>query len=254
MLFSKNDIVCIIQKDTGGGEMKKNLNKSVLILMGLILLLTIGCTRQAVTPEVDFPTSVPTFPPFPTRTQGVEQPTATMIAPTNTAVPATATLEVESPPLPLAPTDTPSTIPTSVGNTATGTQTVQIFLVALEGNQPGVEQIGCGDQMVAVDVVIQPTVAVLRAAITELLAVDSEYYGQSGLYNALHQSDLEIDSLGLQNGLASVYLTGDLIMGGTCDTPRIQAQLEQTALQFSTVNQVKFYINGTLLEDYLSQK
>jgi hypothetical protein len=234
--------------------MKINRNKSILILVGMILILTIGCTRQAATPEIEVPTSVPTLPPFPTKTIGVEEPTATMMAATDTEVPATATPEIESPPLPLAPTDTPTTEPTTTGDSPSGRQTVQIYLVALEGNLAGEEQIGCGDQLVAVDVVIEPTVAVLRAAITELLAVDSEYYGQSGLYNALHQSDLEIDKLGLQNGLASIYLTGDLLVGGVCDAPRIQAQLEQTALQFSTVNQVKVYINDTLLEDYLSLK
>ncbi len=87
--------------------MEKKLNKSILILMGLILLLTIGCTRQAAIPDVEQPTSVPTLPPFPTRTQGVEQPTVTMVAPTDTALPATATPEIETPPLPLAPTEHP---------------------------------------------------------------------------------------------------------------------------------------------------
>ena len=235
--------------------MKIKRNKSILILLGMILILMIGCTRQAAAPDTEVPTSVPTLPPFPTKTQGMEEPTATKMAATDTEAPATATPEIESPPLPLAPTDTPTVVePTTTGNSPSGRQTVQIFLVALEGNLEGVEQIGCGDQLVAVDVVIQPTVAVLRAAITELLAVDSEYYGQSGLYNALYQSDLEIDKLGLQNGLASIYLTGDLLVGGTCDSPRIQAQLEQTVLQFSTVTQVKVYINYILLEDYLSQK
>lgn len=232
--------------------MKKKFNKSILILAGMILLLSIGCTRQAVTPDVDLPTSVPTLPPFPTQTPGMKQPTAP--PPTQTALPASPTPEIESPPLPVAPTEPPTAIPPTAIPPTDGRQTVQIYLVALEGDQPGVDQIGCGDQLVAVDVVIQPTVAVLRAAITELLAVDDEYYGQSGLYNALHSSDLKLDKLGLQNGLASVYLTGNLVAGGTCDSPRIQAQLEQTALQFSTINQVDVYINEVLLEDYLSQQ
>ncbi len=234
--------------------MWKSNHLFTLIVMGVVLLLTIGCTRQAATPQVELPTSVPTLPPFPTQTEGVEQPTATMIVPTNTALPATATAQIESPPPPLAATDMATVLPPTPVPPIDGRQTVQIYMVALEGDQAGLEQFGCGDQLVAVDVVIQPTVAVLQAAITELLAVEDEYYGQSGLYNALYQSDLKIDKLGLQNGLASIYLTGDLVLGGTCDSPRIQAQLEQTALQFSTINQVQVYINGTPLEEYLSQK
>jgi hypothetical protein len=38
------------------------------------------------------------------------------------------------------------------------------------------------------------------------------------------------------------------------DSPRIKAQLEETALQFSTVTKVSVYINDKSLEDVLSLK
>jgi hypothetical protein len=95
----------------------------------------------------------------------------------------------------------------------------------------------------------------LKAALEALLSVKDQYYGQSGLYNALYQSDLQVESINLDNsGKAVVYLTGSLKMGGECDTPRVQAQLEQTVLQFPTVTEVAIFINGKPLSDVLSLK
>ena len=77
-------------------------------------------------------------------------------------------------------------------------------------------------------------------------------YGESGLYNALYQSDLQVESISLENGKAEIYLTGTMMLGGECDNPRVEAQLKQTALQFSTVQEVSIYINGKLLSEVLS--
>jgi enamine deaminase RidA (YjgF/YER057c/UK114 family) len=101
---------------------------------------------------------------------------------------------------------------------------------------------------------IPPTVAPLTAAFERLLDVDEEYYGQSGLYNALHRSDLTIDSAVVENGQAVVYLSGELRIGGTCESPRLEAQIRQTADQFSTVGESVVYINGERLEDIVSPR
>jgi spore germination protein GerM len=101
---------------------------------------------------------------------------------------------------------------------------------------------------------ITPTEAVLRAALTKLLSIKTRFYGESGLYNSLYQSNLSIESLIIQNGVATIRLSGTISMGGECDTPRFQAQLEQTALQFSTVKQVSIFINGKPLSEVLSSK
>jgi hypothetical protein len=47
-------------------------------------------------------------------------------------------------------------------------------------------------------------------------------------------------------------LSGDLSLGGVCDTPRLRQQLRQTLLQFPQVDQVELFINGEPLEDVLS--
>ena len=131
---------------------------------------------------------------------------------------------------------------------------VQIFLIAMEDNgQTGVS-VGCGDSAVPVQVETPPTQGVLKAALEALLSVKVQYYGQSGLYNALYRSNLQVDRVSIDSGIASVYLTGNLIMGGECDNPRVQAQLEQTVLQFPNVTEADIYINGKTLADALSLK
>lgn len=129
------------------------------------------------------------------------------------------------------------------------TQRVNIYMIGLESGS-----VGCGDEVVPVRRDIQKTQAPLTAALNLLLAQKSQYYGESGLYNALYQSNLRIGSIS-QNGTAwTIRLTGSLVLGGTCDGPRVKAQLEQTALQFSTVKSVRYYVNGQPLESLLSGK
>lgn len=131
---------------------------------------------------------------------------------------------------------------------------VQIFLIAVDDNGQTGFPVGCGDSAIPVQVEIPPTQEVLKAALVELLSNKDQYYGQSGLYNALYQSDLQVESVSIQEGKASVYLTGTLMMGGVCDTPRVQAQLEYTVLQFPSVTEADIFINGQSLADTLSLK
>ena len=153
---------------------------------------------------------------------------------------------------PSLPTLTPIVIPPTA-TTSAGASQVNIYLIALEDNGASGKKIGCNDSVVPVVVNIQPTLGVLRAALTELFKLEGQpYYGQSGLYNALAQSDLAIQSLDIVNRLAVIRLTGSLLSGGVCDDPRIKAQLEEIALQFSTIDQVSIYINGIPLDSLLS--
>jgi hypothetical protein len=134
-------------------------------------------------------------------------------------------------------------------------QMVKIFMIALNDNgQTGIP-VGCGDSAVPVMAEIAPTQAVLKAALESLLSVRDQEYGQSGLYNALYQSDLHLESVSIDgSGKAIVYLTGTLKMGGECDIPRVRAQVEQTVLQFPTVIEVTVYINGKPIAEVLSLK
>ena len=131
---------------------------------------------------------------------------------------------------------------------------MQIFLIGLGDNGKGGPKIGCGDSAIPVQVRVPYTQGVLRAALDKLLSIKERNYGASGLYNSLYQSDLHVESLALDAGKATIRLTGTLSMGGECDSPRVEAQLKQTALQFSTVQDVAILLNERPLADVLSLK
>ena len=199
--------------------------KSRVLSALFILMLVTSCSGTLEVglehPGVDVPTPNPTSTPLP--------------APTNTMLP-TASVA----------TSLPTYVPVS--------HTVQVFLIAVGDNGLTGSAVGCGDSAVPVQVQTPPTSQVLQAALTSLLSIKDQFYGQSGLYNALYQSDLQVESITIVAGKASVYLTGTLLMGGECDTPRVRAQLEQTILQFPTVTETDIFINGKPLADVLSLK
>ncbi|GIV96356.1 MAG: hypothetical protein KatS3mg057_1013 [Herpetosiphonaceae bacterium] len=137
-------------------------------------------------------------------------------------------------------------------------------LLAMRGNPPVFENVtvyliaegqgnlGCGDAVVPVERQVEPTVAPLTAAFRELLSLGGPEVGPSGLYNALYRSDLHVESVEIVNGTATIRLAGNFQLGGVCDSPRVEAQLTQTALQFDTVDAVEIYINGVPLDEALS--
>jgi hypothetical protein len=131
---------------------------------------------------------------------------------------------------------------------------VRIYLIALEDNGQSGEKVGCDDSVVPVEVEVPYTRGVLRAALGKLLSLREQYYGQSGLYNALYQSSLQVENVVIEGGVATINLTGTLMLGGVCDNPRVKAQIEETALQFSTVREVRVFVNGVPLDDLLSQQ
>lgn len=129
---------------------------------------------------------------------------------------------------------------------------VQLYFIAIGDQGESGMEIGCGDSVVPVTVNIEPTVAPLTAAFERLLAIDTEYYGETQLYNSLHRSNLTIDSAAVEQGQATLSLSGNFQIIGACEGPRIEAQLRQTADQFSTVGESVVYINGERLEDIVS--
>lgn len=124
-----------------------------------------------------------------------------------------------------------------------------IYLIAVgDGGQRGPE-IGCNDSVVPVEVQFDATVAPLSAALERLFAADGDQYD---LYNVFERSQLSVQGINIANRHATVALTGQLSIGGVCDGPRVEAQLERTALQFDTIDSASFSINGETLSDILS--
>lgn len=161
---------------------------------------------------------------------------------------------------PLSPSPTPTQKIVQNSPTSSPTQTpakvseVKIYLIAINDNGKIGEKIGCGDSVVSIVRKISPTTMPLTAAINELLAQKTQYYGQSGLYNALYQSDLKLVSAVVKDGVATVYISGQMKLGGVCDDPRVEAQLTKTVTQFSTVKKADIFIDGKSLKEVLSLK
>jgi LysM repeat protein len=141
-------------------------------------------------------------------------------------------------------------IPVQVNPPADFTRT-RIYLIALDDGGASGQPVGCNDSLVPVTVDIPATRAILRGSLEKLLSLRDPYYGQSGLYNALYQSRLTIEDVRIENRVAIISLNGQLVIGGVCDAPRVQAQLEQIARQFSTVDRAVIYVNGRPLPEAL---
>jgi hypothetical protein len=127
-----------------------------------------------------------------------------------------------------------------------------IFLVALDDNGQSGMPIGCGDSLIPVQVQVESADSVegqITAALEKLFSIDDQFYGESGLYNALYQSDLSVSSVDVSNGHADVDLSGSLQVGGVCDEPRVEGQIRQTILQFDGIDSATVTLNGHELFD-----
>jgi hypothetical protein len=151
--------------------------------------------------------------------------------------------------------NTPSS-PSPSGENAgkTGVNKVKVFLIAIDDNGKSGKKLGTGDSVVPIEVTVEPTNAPLKAALNKLLSIKDRIYGQSGLYNPLYQSNLILERVTIENGEAKIYLTGNLMLGGVLDNPRVKAQLEEIAFQFTSVQKVSVYINNKELNEVLSLK
>ncbi len=154
------------------------------------------------------------------------------------------------------PSSTLTNTPSATTSTATpiGTTKIKIFMIAVDDNGASGKLIGCGDSAVAVEREVPQTQAVLKAAMEQLISVKDSTYGGSGLTNPLSQSSLNFVSATIDNGKATVKFTGNLSLPGECGDARIQAQFEQTALQFPNVESVDIFINDQNLRDLISQE
>ncbi len=242
------------------------MNTRTRIICTLLVLLATLATGCGMLNPAAAPTSAPVQP---VATMAPAQPTVGALdvvtaTPERTDVPDNTPVALASPTAPAAPPPTQAPV---VAATATMPQAaaspapagglfsnVKIYLVAINDNGVSGPKIGCNDSLVAVDRPIPQTNAPLTAALNQLLSLHERDYGQSGLVNALYQSNLQIQSVAIVNGLATIKLTGQLQSGGVCDDPRIINQLDYTARQFPTVRSTAIYVNGKPIQTLLSGK
>jgi hypothetical protein len=154
----------------------------------------------------------------------------------------------------IGPKPSPTSTPVITPQPALITENVKLFFVALEDNGKSGPKIGCGDSIVSVDQEISYKGDKLKYTLDQLLAQKTQFYGESGFYNALFSSNLQVASISYQGNSATIYLTGEMQLGGTCDTPRFEEQLKATVLQFPEIKNASIYINNQPIKEALSTK
>ncbi|MGN6441874.1 MAG: GerMN domain-containing protein, partial [Arthrobacter sp.] len=135
------------------------------------------------------------------------------------------------------------------GTEATAAPVTAYFVLVDDGGRHGV-RFGCNDSLVGAAGAGSTGDGRLKAAINALLGAEQP----ENLYNALGSSRLKFLSGSFDGTTVTVYLSGTLNPGGTCDTPRVEAQLTQTALEAVGAVKAAIYINGESLADYLKLK
>lgn len=129
-----------------------------------------------------------------------------------------------------------------------------IYYAALNDAGKTGTKIGCDDSAVAIKTAEIETADQIKTTFDRLLADKSQYFGQSGLYNALYNSTLKYENSTVYVESVTVNLSGKFSLGGVCDIPRVKAQLEMTAASAAGVDKAYIFVNGKSLDDVLSLK
>lgn len=144
-------------------------------------------------------------------------------------------------------TITPTTTPeqtTTTPEAVIATSSIMLAMLDTEQTTTGPSR-GC-DKVVMVSQQIPSTSAPLTAALNALFAISTTTV--NGWFNFIPRTSgtLQFDHATVVNGTANIYLTGSLSgLAGVCDDPRTEIQIEETAKQFSTVQNVQLYLNNT---------
>ncbi|WP_045730202.1 hypothetical protein [Pseudarthrobacter chlorophenolicus] len=223
----------------------------ILGLSGLIVLT--GCVGQpapAPTASSAAPTPSASGTPAPSTTA---TPTTAPTATTTASTPAAPTTSAAAPPssAPAQPPVTEEPQPTGLPE-QTGPLTV--YYVAVGDNGMSGPLIGCGDSLVATTTGPVTFTDQVRPSVEALLANKSRDVGMSGLVNALYQSNLTYVAGELTGNTITIWLTGQFMLGGVCDTPRVTSQLEYTAMAASGAAAAEVFVNGRPIDEVLSLK
>ena len=197
-----------------------------MVAVGCLALLLTGCSSPIPHPDVQSPAAA-----------GSTGPSAAPLA----FIPATIAASESG-------GSTASPTPGS-GTEATAAPVMAYFVLVDDGGRHGV-RFGCNDSLVGAAGAGNTGDGRLKAAINALLGAEQP----ENLYNALGSSRLKFLSGSFDGTTVTVYLSGTLNPGGTCDTPRVEAQLTQTALEAVGAVKAAIYINGESLADYLKLK
>ena len=139
-------------------------------------------------------------------------------------------------------------------NTKKAGTDITIYLIAIDDNGKSGKKMETGDSIIPIKRTIADSSAPLKDTLNLLFSLKDRSYGESGLYNSLYQSNLKVESASIVNSVATVKLSGNFVLGGVMDNPRVKAQITETALQFSNIKEVKIFIGDKTIDEALSLK
>lgn len=128
-----------------------------------------------------------------------------------------------------------------------------VYYIAIDNNGARWPAIGCNDSAVEMTKTVFEPYLAPEDAIRALLTTAPSIYEPFGLYNVFENSELELEQVIMSWNTALVYLSWQLLIWWTCDTPRVQAQLYYTTTQFNNIDGAIFFINEEPLVDILNQ-
>jgi len=235
------------------------MSKSLILhrmLFSIIILALLPACKGNSTPAVKETVALPT-------------PSYTLLPPTETPLPPSATststlTPTASPTATATSTETPLPSPTAT-ETATATLAPAAdvsgggvymvkYLVLPDTGGP----IGCGDSLIAVSTGLVSTGNVkedIKLALNSLFSTGVKYVGE--LYNPLYQSKLRVSSVefkGPKKDEVVIHMNGKFVKPkDPCDKSRYRWQVWQTVRQFAGIRQANIWLdNGLLLGDLLA--
>ncbi|MEM6527948.1 MAG: LysM domain-containing protein, partial [Chloroflexota bacterium] len=135
-------------------------------------------------------------------------------------------------------------------------ETVDIYLVleVPDGRVGGIPA-GCGNMLVPVPTTVYGADTPenrVRAALEGLFAITERTVDD--YINPLVTSDMVVDDVRIDTGIATVALSGNMTFAGVCEIPLLRGQIEQTILDDAAVNQAVVTINEQSIDAFFSQR
>ncbi len=128
-------------------------------------------------------------------------------------------------------------------------QTTQVSIPLTSLDKPGdFGPFGCQQYINFHTVEIPQTQAVLAGVYSQLFSLPYDaILGVEDKNIIASQDNLSFDSVTLENGIASVYLSGS-VMGNHCADEVFRHQIEQAAFQFETVDSIQVFVNNEIFD------
>lgn len=126
------------------------------------------------------------------------------------------------------------------------TVNIPIFIESSDAGKIEGTESECGT-ILMVERTVSATPAPLNAAYQELFRFKNDLDFYTGNYLSKNHPDLRFDKAIIENKIAKIYLEGKMSqIQEDCDENRVKILLEETALQYKTVEAVEIYLNGDL--------